>query len=863
MAGNREFERAKTQYQRDVAKLYQSAVLGGYDKNGNPIIDDPILPGYCYVRYPQAGGELSASTVLPYESTQQKIFGSAVRLGYNRVGQLAILGPDTLAQNSGGYNTLGNNANDPNVSYYVVQQRITTANSHPVSSATASMLVTIQNWLWIEARTVNYFLGGDGGGSDPIDLEPYIPAGSNTQLAACLFVKTDNTVEVITSTPKPINVSLDISDIQECVTASSVGSKPIWAWRLYNGQTGITPGNLAAGGDDFLDLRQFINVDSSSTSTAATTVYGGGYNYEFNGANYDIGFGYSTDGRRFTRGVEPAVEHGSGSDWDSVRVTAPYIVNFNGVLYMYFIGYDGTTAQIGLAQSFDSGLTWTKYASNPIVTPTQAWENNVANWVQTPMVIYDVKETNSARKWKMWYTGGQYGAGGIGYAYSADGLSWTKYASNPVLAPTGGSNWDSTLLSLGPVTRLNDTYYMFYSGNHSSVWKSGLATFTDPEGTYTRSSNNPLMFGDGIQEDLTAGVTAGDTTLAVTDATVFPIGAPVWVNDGSNHYLSYVIAQASPTEITLENPAPLAISSGGNVRSAAKVSVGITDAQYDGGWTFTVVAFQSGGNDTAFDELAMLAYADDSLERAYIDYSDGLVIRPTLAETQGTYLSIENVFRVPFWNTLKRFYAPPSGGGGVTAVTASAPLSSSGGATPDISHDTSGVTPGSYTSANITVDAEGHVTAASNGGGGGGGNVSILLDYVAATDIANPTSVSSNTWTDVGTNQTFTVTNGSAVIQISCFGSAVIGTTAANVGVRLVIDSGGTPIYKMIGGAIIASGFFTNILAGAGTIALTGLSAASHTVKLQVYSQGASNDVYCRPSSQSNIESLQIVVTQG
>jgi len=139
----------------------------------------------------------------------------------------------------------------------------------------------------------------------------------------------------------------------------------------------------------------------------------------------------------------------------------------------------------------------------------------------------------------------------------------------------------------------------------------------------------------------------------------------------------------------------------------------------------------------------------------------------------------------------------------------------------------------------------------------------VQLDYAAATDIASALAVSANTWTDIGTNQSFTVDDGASIVEIDAGGMIYLTgmATGGASGARLVIDSAGTPTYKQIAGSPTSANLASSPLAGASTVTVTGLTAGAHTVKVQIMSAIAAT-AYCRASSQAGYESLAIRVIE-
>lgn len=205
-----------------------------------------------------------------------------------------------------------------------------------------------------------------------------------------------------------------------------------------------------------------------------------------------IGYASSTNGITWTKHSGPVLIANPTGAWDSASVELGSVI-WNGTLFMmWYRGTNPTTYQagaVGLAYSND-GITWTKYARNPILTATDIDQGYVAS----PDVI------KTELTYTMWYVGRNASStkftpyNRILYATSFDGIQWMK-APSPVFTPSSDPTaWDSSAVYSPSVYFNGTTYGLWYSGMGQQLTAPQIGLATSPDGkTWTRSSLNPIL----------------------------------------------------------------------------------------------------------------------------------------------------------------------------------------------------------------------------------------------------------------------------------------------------------------------------------------------------------------------------------
>lgn len=302
----------------------------------------------------------------------------------------------------------------------------------------------------------------------------------------------------------------------------------------------------------------FTRLGGGATAAAADSLVAL-FNGSIDGIAYAIGAATRTSGAWTEYASNPVIDVGSSGAWDDSTVKDPCLL-YDGTQYVcYYAGYDGTTYRIGRATATSHEGPWTKYASNPVLDVGAGGAIDDAGCAFP--TVYD-EGTAGAKRYKMWYRADDGTNQTVAYAYSSDGISWTKVGR--VIDEGSGGSWNDEGVLPGAIYKDGSTYNLYVGGRQGTTnprWQGGLYTFSNPEGVYTADAGNPIMlarFNDANTSQVPTGdVSAVATTVGLTTPAAFNVGEPVALIDGnvSNEPGIYYLTAVGGASVTLHRAA--------------------------------------------------------------------------------------------------------------------------------------------------------------------------------------------------------------------------------------------------------------------------------------------------------------------
>ncbi|MBI3596887.1 MAG: fibronectin type III domain-containing protein [Nitrospirae bacterium] len=370
-----------------------------------------------------------------------------------------------------------------------------------VGASTITVILKTNDGLPVSGKVVT--LSSSRGGTDTI-VQPASPTDVNGQ--------TTGSVSSATTGAATIS-ALDSTDLVAITDTASVnftiGLKARYPMDLSEGKE-LALGDL--GGVPNGNLKGLWHLNETAGATAADDSGNGN-----NGSAFVVG-SWSRDSGN------PVVVLGNGGvgEWDGINILYDTVINDSGTYKMWYGGYDGNYWRIGYATSAD-GITWTKNTTGSGCPTNQNGNKNSCvmdvgsgtDWdagvIQGGGVFPDavIKEGGV---YKMWYAGYDGAAWRIGYATSADGITWTKNAGNACGVTTGngcvldvgtGSDWDASYVTALTVLKVGGTYKMWYTGSDGVNTRVGYATSSDGV-AWTKNPGNTcgITTGNGCVMDI-------------------------------------------------------------------------------------------------------------------------------------------------------------------------------------------------------------------------------------------------------------------------------------------------------------------------------------------------------------------------
>ncbi len=183
-----------------------------------------------------------------------------------------------------------------------------------------------------------------------------------------------------------------------------------------------------------------------------------------------VGYATSPDGLHWQKHPLPVLQRGAPGEWDSSIIGPGTVIRENNIFKMWYWGGRGSwpesEIQIGLAVSTD-GIKWFKQ-DNPatVQAPFRQSDPVVAAGVPGAwdfLRVWSPAVLATASGYEMWYTGREdhfSTAQLVGYATSADGITWVKFPGNPVIDTP--PEWGTSYLT-SAILKFDGYYHLWFT----------------------------------------------------------------------------------------------------------------------------------------------------------------------------------------------------------------------------------------------------------------------------------------------------------------------------------------------------------------------------------------------------------------
>lgn len=185
----------------------------------------------------------------------------------------------------------------------------------------------------------------------------------------------------------------------------------------------------------------------------------------------------------------PVFPNGANGSWESSDITLGCIMLDNGTYKLYYSAYSG------LEFNTTSRIGYA-YSDDGL-----CWTRYAGNPILNcgPNGSWDCRDLahpwviRDGSMYKMWYSGsGPNAVGKIGLATSPDGINWTRNGSAPVFVNGSSGAWDGYIVSDPCIIKECGEYRMWYLGLNNNCWQVGFANSTDGI-NWTRYASNPVL----------------------------------------------------------------------------------------------------------------------------------------------------------------------------------------------------------------------------------------------------------------------------------------------------------------------------------------------------------------------------------